>query len=329
MSGTLLLARTEVEQLLPLDQCIAAVESAFQALVEGRVMGPVVSGVHVGDGGFHIKAAGLRGDREYFAAKMNANFPGNPARHGLPTIQGLVLLADSRSGSPLAVLDSMAITILRTAAATGVAARWLARPGPQVATLVGCGAQGRAQLRAIALVHPLTRVLVHDRNREQAIRLADDMQRELGVPVSVADDLSGALRMSAICVTCTPSTSPFLHPADILPGTLVAAVGADHESKSEVDPDLMAASRVVPDLLEQAAEIGDLHHAISSGAMTREGIHAELGEIVAGRKPGRTTDEEIFVFDSTGVAVQDVAAAALVYESAIAAGAGRTIDFAA
>jgi ornithine cyclodeaminase/alanine dehydrogenase-like protein (mu-crystallin family) len=283
----------------------------------------------VGDGGFHIKAAGLRGDRGYFAAKLNANFPGNPARHALPTIQGLVVLSDSMSGRPLAVLDSMAITILRTAAATGLAARWLARPDARIATLVGCGAQSRAQLRALALVRSIAQVFVHDSNPELALRFATEMERELGIPVSPAPDLKSALRASTVCVSCTTATSPFLHPGDISPGSFIAAVGADHETKSEVDPALMAASRVVPDLLEQAAQIGDLHHAIASGLMNRESIHAELGEVVTGRKPGRTSGEETFVFDSTGVAVQDVVAAALAYEGAVANGVGRSIDFAA
>ena len=327
--STLLLTRSEVERLLPLADCVEAVEDGFRALADGRALGPVVAGLHTGSGGFHLKAAGLKGEAAYFAAKLNANFPDNPMRAGLPTIQGLVLLCDAAVGSPVGVFDSMAITALRTAAATAVAARLLARSDANVATIVGCGVQGRAQLRAIHLVRPLVRAYAYDVEDTRAQRFAADMGSELGIEVSPTTDLSHGLRSSLICVTCTPSTVPLLHPGDIVRGAFIAAVGADSELKVEVAPALMAASRVVPDLLEQALKIGDLHHAVAGGRMVASDIHAELAPMVAGRLPGRTDEDQIFVFDSTGTAVQDLAAAILLYRRAIEAGAGRTIEFAA
>jgi alanine dehydrogenase len=321
--STLLLSRSEVERLLPLADCIEAVEGAFRSLARGEILGPAVSALHVPGGGFHFKAAGLAG---YMAGKLNGNFPGNPQR-GLPTIQGLVLLCDSEEGRPLGVFDSTAITALRTAAATALAARLLARKDARVATIVGCGAQSRHQVRALNLVRSLKRVYACDLDPALAQRFAAHLTAELGVEVTATTDLRSALAVSQVCITCTPSKTPLIRSGDVSEGTFIAAVGADNAEKVEIDPALMAASLVVPDLLEQAARMGDLHHAIAGGFMIASEIHAELGDLITGRKPGRTSDEQVFVFDSTGIALQDVAAAALVYERALSQGAGRTIEF--
>ncbi|HEU5154310.1 MAG TPA: ornithine cyclodeaminase family protein [Gemmatimonadales bacterium] len=323
--STLLLSRSEVEQLLPLAECIEAVQEGFLALARGELLGPVVSALHASGGGFHFKAAGLGG---FIAGKLNANFPGNPAR-GRPTIQGLVLLCDAKQGTPLGVFDSTAITALRTAAATAVAARFLARKDARIATILGCGAQSRAQIRALNLVRPLYRVYTYDLEPLRAQQFAAEVEAELGVESSAVTDLRPALSMSQVCITCTPSQTPLLHPGDITPGTFIAAVGADNGEKIEVEPALLAETLVVPDLLEQAIRIGDLHHAVEGGFMNVSQVYAELPDLVAGRKPGRTSEDQVFVFDSTGVAVQDVAAAALVYQRAMAQGAGRSIEFSA
>jgi ornithine cyclodeaminase/alanine dehydrogenase-like protein (mu-crystallin family) len=304
----LLLSRSDIAALVDIDACLAAVESAFRAHAEGRLLGPASLAVMAEGGGFHVKAAGLRGEPGYFAAKTNANFPGNPAR-GLPTIQGVVTLCDAATGRLLAVMDSMEITILRTAAASAIAARYLARPEAKTAVLCGCGAQAAAQIRALARVLPLERVLAFDIERERIAALAAELTRDPGLAVEPVDELSGARRSADIVVTCTPSRLPFLRRDDVRPGTFIAAVGAD--------------------ILDQCAESGDLHHAIEACAMTRADVHAELGDIVAGRKPGRRTSDEITLFDSTGTALQDVAAARLAYERACTAGRGRPLDFAA
>src|SRR5689334_9853927 len=148
-AGALLLSRSDIERLLTPDECIAAVEDAFRQHALGNTPRPGILGLHAEDGGFHIKAALLTLERPYFAAKTNANFPHNSARHGLPTIQGVVVLCDAVTGQPLAVMDSMAITALRTAAATAVAAKYLARSACRTALMCGCGAQAASQLRAL------------------------------------------------------------------------------------------------------------------------------------------------------------------------------------
>lgn len=325
MRETLVLTRRDVLSLLGLEECIAAVEAAFRLHAEGRSLSPGVLGVPSREGGFHIKAAGLDTGRLYFAAKTNANFSGNPQRHGLPAIQGVIVLCDGENGCPLAVMDSMEVTIRRTAAATAVAAKWLARPDSRTATICGCGAQGRAQLRALAHVLPLQRAFAFDAEEKAARAYALDLSAELGIEVRPVADLAEAVRSSDLCVTCTPSRRPFLFREHVRPGTFVAAVGADSPDKHELDPQLMAAAVLVVDVLDQCASMGDLHHALEAGVVTREGVHAELADLVSGRRPGRRTTDEITIFDSTGTALEDVAAAAVVYEKAVARGVGLAV----
>jgi alanine dehydrogenase len=325
----LMLTPRDVRSLLSLDVCILAVEEAFRLYGEGKAAPPGVLGMHTSGGGFHIKAGFLQLNRDYFAAKVNGNFPGNPAAFGLPTIQGIIVLCDADNGRPLAVMDSIEITGLRTAAATAVAAKHLATSDSQVITICGCGRQGRMQLLAVAQVCDLRQVFAFDIEADQATRFARELGEEIEMSVEVVSDLAAAVRKSHICVTCTTSDQPILGAKDVAPGTFIAAVGADNPEKQELHPDLMAKAKVVVDLLDQCASMGDLHHAIEAGSVTKVDVHAELGEIVAGKKPGRTSSEEIVIFDSTGMALQDVAVAAIAYENAERQGRGFRLDFAA
>jgi ornithine cyclodeaminase/alanine dehydrogenase-like protein (mu-crystallin family) len=324
-SPTRLLTRSDVRRLLPLSDCIDAVETAFRRSAAAQDPPARLLGLHVPGGGLHVKAA-VMGDR--IAAKLNFNFPRNPER-GLPTIQGVVVLSDAADGRVLAIMDSMEITLLRTAAATALATRHLARRDAAVATVCGCGAQGAAQLAAVIAARTITRVFAHDRDHATAVRFACERTQALGIAVEATRDLAGAARQSDIVVTCTSSRTPLLGPADVRAGTFIAAVGADSEDKQEIEPALLAAATLVVDSLEQCATIGDLHHALAAGLLTRGAVHAELGQVVAGMRPGRTSADEITVFDSTGTALQDVAAAAMVYERACAAAAGAAIDLSA
>ena len=328
-SGTLLLTRQQVSELLTLEDCIPAVEEAFRLYGSGKAAAPGILGVHTDGGGFHIKTSLLDLSRCYFALKVNANFFNNSKLYAMPNIQGLVILCDGLNGYPLAVMDSIEITIQRTGAATAVAAKYLARANSGTVTICGCGNQGRVQLRAIAKVLPIRKAFAVDVDPECASQFAVEQSRALGIEVVPASDLGAAVRSSDVCITCTPSQRWIVDYKDVRPGSFIAGVGADNEHKQELHPKLMAANKVVVDLLDQCASIGDLHHAIAAGVATRDNVYAELGEIVAGRKPGRTSDDEITVFDSTGTALQDVAAAAIVYERARAAGAGQRLDFAA
>jgi len=322
MNQTLILTRRDVQALPGLDECIAAVESAFRLHAEGKSLAPGVLAVKARDGGFHIKAAGLELGRRYFAAKTNANFSSNPSRHGLPAIQGVIVLSDADDGRPLAVMDSIEVTIRRTAAATAAAAKWLARQDSASVTICGCGSQGREQLRALARVLLLSRAHAYDADEAVARAYARELSAELGIEIAPTRDLPAALRDSDVCVTCTPSRSAFLKREHVRPGTFVAAVGADSPDKQELEPRLLAEAVLVVDMLEQCASIGELHHALDAGVLTREAVHAELADVLTGRRPGRQSDQQITIFDSTGTALQDVAAAAVVYEKAVANGQG-------
>ncbi|HST29997.1 MAG TPA: ornithine cyclodeaminase family protein [Chthoniobacterales bacterium] len=327
--GTLLLRRSDVEQLLSLRECIDAVEKVFRLQGEGKILPPGILGIKAKGGGFHVKAGLLSGEKDFLVAKLNTNFPGNPTRAGLPTIQGVIVICDANNGCPLALLDSIDITIKRTAAATAVAARHLARKNSTVATICGCGAQGFAQLRAIQLVRPLKKVYAFDLDEGAAKIFADELSHDLKVDIKPVKEVSSAIRKSDLIVTCTPSREFFISKQDISPGTFIAAVGADDSHKQEIDPALMASAKVVADSLDQACSIGDTHHAIAKHLMSKTDVHAELSEIVAGQKPGRTSDAEIIIFDSTGIAIEDAIAAAAVYEKARTSGVGTYFKFAA
>jgi len=325
---TLVLSRTDVLDLLSLPDCIDAVESAFRLHAEGRTLGPGVLSVHASNGGFHIKAAGMIGERSYFAAKTNGNFSDNPRQWGLPTIQGTIVLADAANGTPLAVMDSGSVTALRTGAATAVAAKFLARPDARTATIVGCGVQGEVQLAAITTILPLRRIMLVDIDHARAEELARRVAAKHGVRLEPTKNLRDALRDSDVCVTCTTSRRAFLEAEDISPGTFIAAVGADNPEKQELEPSLLASATLVVDVLHQCAEIGELHHALAAGVLTLERVHAELADVVVGRRPARTRPDEITIFDSSGTALQDVAAAVAVYEKARAAGRGTAVNLA-
>ena len=326
--GTLLLSRSEVAGLLSIEECIAAVERVFQLYGEGKTQPPGILGVHAHDGGFHIKAGLLDLDRSFFAAKINANFAHNANRFGLPLIQGVIVLADGQNGYPLAIMDSMEITIQRTGAATAVAAKYLARPDSKSILICGCGNQGRVSIQALSKIFSLEHAFAFDVDETQARRFANELSAQLKIAVETTNDLGDALKRSEICVTCTPSTRFFLKQDDVQPGTFIAAVGADSETKQELDPTLLAQNKTVADIVEQCASIGELHHAIASDLMTKQQVHAELGDVVSLTKPGRTSPDEIIVFDSTGMALQDVIAAATVFTKAVDNGVGRILNLA-
>jgi alanine dehydrogenase len=327
--GTLLLRRSDVEELLSLHDCIDAVDEIFRLQGQGKVPAPGILGVRAPAGGLHVKAGLLPGDRNYIVAELNANFPGNNAHFGLPTIQGVIVVFDANNGIPLAILDSIDITIKRTAAASALAAKYLARKESSIATICGCGQQGRAQLRTVLLVLPLTKIYAFDVNERAAMNFRNELSPELKIDIEPVRDLASAIQNSDVCITCTTANESFVRKEDVRPGTFIAAVGADAEHKQEIDSALIASAKVVADSLEQSCAIGDVHHAIADGLMRKEDVYAELCEIVAGQRIGRVADDEIIVFDSTGVAIEDAVAAVAVYERALADGIGTDFDFAA
>ena len=281
-TGTLLLSRNNVIDLLNLEECMDCVENAFKLFAEGKALPPKVLDLHIENGGFHIKAGILNLEKKYFVAKINSNFPDNRKQFGLPIIQGVIAVYDGENGKLLALMDSIEITIIRTGAATGVAAKYLAKQNSKIVTICGCGNQGKISLKAILNARQIEKVFAFDTDKEQADSFAKELSHELNIPVIAVDDFKNAVKQSDICITCTPSIKPFLGPEDVMPGTFIAAVGADSEHKQELYPGLLVSSKLVVDLTEQAATIGELHHALDAKLMTTDDVHAELGEIIAG-----------------------------------------------
>jgi len=326
--SALTLTRREIAALMTLEDYLAAVEEGFRRSADGDAHAPMPMHIAVPEGAFHVKGAHAVLDRSYVAVKLNGNFPGN-RRRGLPTIQGVILLCDGADGSVLSVMDATEITLRRTAAASALAARYLARADVDCAAICGCGLQGRAQLMALAEVLPLKRALAWDLDPEKARQFASDMRAALDIDIIAVREASEAARPSGVIVTATTARSPFLTTDMVTPGAFVAAVGADSPEKSELAPELMAAATIVVDVLAQCATMGDLHHALAAGNVALEDVHAELADLVVGRKSGRTRADEITVFDSTGTALQDVASAAAIYRRAIAGNIGLSINFGA
>lgn len=324
--GTLLITRDDLQSMLSRSDYLEIVESAFRAHAEGKTLPPALMHVDAVGGEFHVKAGGITLDRNFFALKSNGGFFGNQERYGMPPIQGVILLCDADNGYPLALMDSVAITIGRTAATTAVAARHLAVADASIVTICGCGRQGAEHLRYICEVRPITTAYAWDVSLERAQKFARTMSAELDMEVIATKDISLAVSLSDICVTCTPSKIPFLKARHLHPGLFVAAIGADSPDKQELEPGVLMGSKVVVDLLEQCVHVGELHHAMDAG-MLASSVYAELSEIIAGTKPGRTSRDEIITLDATGTALQDAAAAATAYNRAKLTGVGTVFDF--
>lgn len=301
----LLLSGADLARLLsPRDDLLAA-RAAFNALTHAST--PMPMHLPVPGGGFHAKAATYRQDgRDYVVLKLNGNFPANPATNGLPTIQGALLLCDAGNGALLAIMDSAEITRRRTAAASALAATMLARKGASRLAICGCGLQGRAHLEQFAAHFDLDSVTLFDQDSHAAESLAADAHKRFGLKAH-ACDLSAAVADRDIVVTVTPSTTPFLFPDMISPGTFIAAAGADHPEKSEIAPALMATARRVFDSVAQCAAMGDLHHALDAGMVDPAAPGDELVDVLTSRVPGRLADSDVILFDSTGLGMQDAA----------------------
>jgi len=332
MGRTLLILREpEIRELLDPASCLQAVEQAFTAYATGGAELPPVIGLDVPEsrGEIHVKAGHLRGGPNY-AVKIASGFYDNPAK-GLPQNDGMVLVFDALTGVPAALLlDNGFITEQRTGAAGAVAARHLARRDASVVGVIGCGGQARCQLAALALVRPFSEARIYGRRPERARACVEELGRHPGLPrgcrLVVAGSVREAVAGADIVVTVTASREPLVRAGWLSPGTHVTAVGSDGPDKQELHTDvLQRADLIVADSKAQCLRLGEIHHAVASGAIPESKIACELGEITAGLRRGRGSDGEMTVCDLTGVGVQDVAAAAVVLQRARAAGIGETL----
>ena len=324
MADVVVLSRAELQQLLSLEIVIPIIEKAFIAFADGRTIAyPVVrEQVEAHRGIFGIKSGYLK-DENVIGLKAGGFWLDNPKR-GLMAHQSSAVMFDPETGLPTAFMDGTHITVIRTAAVGALAARVLSREDARVAAILGCGAQGTGQAQALLQVRGIQEIRAFDALPESAQRFADTL-RSTGVAVRIVTDAEEAVRGADIVVTATPGRQPVLRSEWVVPGMHVSAFGADTKGKVEVESALFARATVVVDDVVQATTIGETQHPVAKGVIKESDIHATLGEILAGRKPGRTRKDEITLFDATGLAFQDLVCGHLAVKLAAERGLGTRV----
>jgi len=304
------LSAEAVRRALPMPDAVEAMKRALAAISAGEAFVPARTHLSLADppGTALVMPAYVPADGR-LGVKIVTLLEGNRQR-GLPMLQGLMVLFDATTGSPLAVMDAATLTAIRTGAASGAATDVLARPAATAAAVFGAGVQGRTQLEAVCAVRPIRRCRVFDVDGEASRRFADEMSERLGLAVEPAETPAEALARADVVCTATTASEPVFEDADLAPGVHVNAVGAYQPRVREVPAETVCRARVVVDQRSAAMEeAGDLLVPLRDGLITADHIAAEVGEILAGRAPGRETSEQVTLFKSVGVAVEDVAAA--------------------
>lgn len=323
----LLLTEQEIRDSVDMAGAIDVVEKAFEALGRGQVTQPPPIGLDIPDidAEIHVKGAHIHGS-DHFVFKVACGFYRNP-QIGLPMASGLVLVFDANNGQPAGLLfDNSYLSDLRTGAAGGVVARYLAPQEIRRVAVIGAGIQARMQLRALAQVRSIPSVSIWNRHPERARQCAAEMADELDLAVEAVERIEDAVRGANMVITVTLAREPLVRAEWIEPGTHITAVGSDGPDKQELDVELLhRADLVVADRLAQCIELGEIHHAVEAGRLLADAC-VELGAIVVGDTPGRETDEQITVADLTGVGAQDAAIASATLRAASAKGFGTPIE---
>jgi ornithine cyclodeaminase/alanine dehydrogenase len=322
----LMLTRDDVAKVLTMPDCMDVVEKAFAELSNGTAVLPLRIPIAPPDGLSLYMPAYLK-DQGALACKVVTVYKNNPARHGLPVVIGKVLVQDPASGDVVCIMDGGYLTAVRTGAASGVATKYLARPDDgQVVSIFGGGVQAEMQLEAVACARKLSKAIVYDISAEAAKKFASDMGKRLGLTVEVATSPEQALEADIIC-TATSSPTPIFDGSKVKDGVHINGIGSHTPNARELDTEIVKRSTFIADATDAClAEAGDIMIPIEAGELDASHIKADLGEIVTGKKPGRSNAAEITLFKSNGLAIQDVATAKLVYDKALAAGIGKNVD---
>ena len=326
----LLLTEKEIEPLLSMPEVMDAVESAFKEKGLGFVQMPPKIYLSYTKYNGDLRAMPSYLERLGVSAVKVVNaHPDNQAKFGLPTVMATIILIDPRNGAPLAIMDGTRITAMRTGAAGGLAAKYLARQNSKVVGLVGAGTQSRTQLEALlAIYKKLDLVKVWSRTKESREKFASEMKAayEGLTDIASVERTEDAVRGVDILVTTTPSRAPIVMDKWVTKGTHVTCIGADAPGKEELDPDILKRSKIVVDDWEQASHSGEINVPLAQGKITRGNVWGDICEIAAGQKLGRTSEGEVTVFTSTGLAVQDAVTAKLAYDKALQKKVGRWIE---
>ena len=328
----LVLNREQVRELVSMPEAIALMMSAFAELSAGRTFSPLRTVIPLADrGGDALFMPAYVPGMDALGLKTVSVFRRNPER-GLPVIYALVALVDPETGRPLAIMDGTYLTALRTGAVSGAAADLLTRPESKVLAAIGAGAQGVTQIAAVCAVRPIERVIAVDVSREALERLRGTLHLEwpeLGQRLETTTNASAAVRVADIVCTATTSRTPVLRDVDVRPGTHISAVGSFTPEMRELPEATVARATVVVDAVEAAlAEAGDLIIPLTKGLVTRDHFLRELGMVVSGKAPGRTSPDEVTLLKSVGNAVQDVVVAKTAVERARERGIGTEIELA-
>lgn len=325
----LILNHTEVEKLLPMEECISVMAEALAALAKGQVHQPLRMVVRPPDaaGLMGLMPAYMAGEQAAYGLKAVCVFPGNSAK-GKDAHQGSVMLFSAETGEMLALLNASAITAIRTAAVSGVATRLLAREDAGELAIIGSGVQARSHLAAMACVRPIQRVRVASYTPENAQKFAAALGPRFTFPIEPVESVEAAVRGADLIVTATTAAEPILRCEWLRPGAHLNVVGSSIPTTREVDTATMAAASLFVDRRESTLnEAGDYLFAMREGVIGPEHIRAEIGELLIEAKPGRITPEEITLFKSLGLAVEDLAAAAYAYRQAQAGQVGTWVEF--
>lgn len=323
-----MLTDDEVKQLLSMSEVVEAVESAFKQKGLGRVQMPAKIYLYYTkyNGDLRAMPTSLE-DLDISAVKIVNVHPDNPTKNDLPTVMAVIVLIDPTTGAPIAIIGGTTITDMRTGAAGSIAAKYLARKDSKTVGLVGAGAQARTQLMALLEMYTLEKVSVWSRTEETKKKFATEIQQAYGNAIQVipAASIRNAVKGADIVVTTTPSRKPLVTNDMVSTGMHINCIGADAVGKEELDPNILKRAKIIVDDWAQASHSGEINVPLSRGMITKANIWAEIGEIVAGLKPGRQRQDEITVFTSTGLAVQDAVTAKIAYCKAIANKVGRFI----
>ena len=326
---TLLLKKEEVRGLICMKEVIGTVEEAFKAFSSRQVDQPGYIGIHLPAprGEIDFKLGYYKANEMISMKASSGGFKDNPAVHGLPTNMGTILLFDAQTCALACVMDGTLITGLRTGASGAVSVKALARKDAKKITSIGTGIQARMQIRAINEVMKIEEIHAWDHNPETLAGYKADIESEFGIPVVMANSKKEAVEQADILVTTTRGTGSLVEAQWVKPGTHIVAIGTDAPGKQEFEPEIFRNAKIVVDSIEQCVEKGETWHPLDKNIITRADIHGEIGEILLGKKPGRVNDEEITIFDSTGMAIQDNTTAGKIYRNAIERGVGTAFAF--
>lgn len=324
----LFLSRGDVEAALTMEETMDAVEKAFGEFGVGTVTMPLRSVMRLekNKGSVLVMPAHLE-SMGAIGVKVVSVYAENPAKHNLPTIQGVVLLIDAKNGGILAIMDGAFLTAMRTGAVSGVATKYLARKDSEEIGVIGTGVQGRKQLVAVTKVREIKKVKAFDIAQHRSELFCSQLSDELGIKVVRVDSAEDAVRGSDIVITASTSKTPILNGDWLDSGTHVNAVGSHTPDSRELDFNTIKRAKVVVDSREAALkEAGDLMIPISEGLITADHILADLGQVVTGKKSIRTSESDITLFKSQGLAIQDISTASRIYDLARKKEIGKEVN---